>query len=95
MQSMLLFSCFFASPSKNFAYLLGCANEKKMVVGCGFVGGVCTFLGAQIGKNVFQLYSHGRIYAFFLGTQIKKKMISNYTFMVWYLHFLDALIEKK
>jgi hypothetical protein len=65
-----------------------------MVTSCGFVGGVCTFLGAQIGK-MFSNYIAMARFMHFLGTQIKKKMISNYTFMVCYLHFLDALIEKK
>jgi hypothetical protein len=73
---------------------LRCPNEKKMVVGCGFFGGVCTFLGAQFGK-MFSNYIAMARFLHFLGIQIKKKMISNYTFMVWYLHFLDALIEKK
>jgi hypothetical protein len=65
-----------------------------MVVGCGVVGGVCTFLGAQIQK-MFSNYITMAGFLHFLGTQIKKKMISNYTFIVWYMHFLDALIEKK
>jgi hypothetical protein len=59
-----------------------------------FVGRVCTFLGAQVGK-MFSNYIVIAGFLHFLGTQIKKKMLSNYTFMVGYLHFLGALIEKK
>ena len=72
MQSMLLFSCFFASPSKNFAYFLGCPNEKKMVASCGFVGGVCTFLGAQIGK-MFSNYIAMAGFMHFFGYPNKKE----------------------
>jgi hypothetical protein len=56
-------------------------KKKKMVASCGFVGGVCTFLGAQI-RKMFSNYIAMARFLHFWGTQIKKKMISNYTFMV-------------
>jgi len=88
------FHVYFHLPVRILHICWGVQMKNKMVVFCGFVGGVCTFFGAQIGK-MFSNYIAMAWFLHFWGTQIKKKMISNYTFMVGYLPFLSALIEKK
>jgi hypothetical protein len=75
------FDVFLHLPVRILHICWGVQMKKKMVASCGFVGGVCTFLGAQIGK-MFSNYIAMAGFLHFLGTQIKKKMISNYTFMV-------------
>jgi len=50
-----------------------------MVASYGFVGGVYTFLGTQIGK-MFSNYIAMAGFLHFLGTQIKKKMLQLYSY---------------
>jgi hypothetical protein len=75
------FDIFLHLPVRILHICWGVQMKKKMVASYGFVGGVCTLLGAQIEK-IFSNYIAMVGFLHFLGTQIKKKMISNYTFMV-------------